>query len=481
MADGDQAPRGDAHDERKIPITGLTDADGRLEPAKDPRSTASSAPRKGSGAAFDKPIPPSHHLQHTVMVIMAILLTGVSSGVIGGLLGRINIAIEVLAFGRHVSTSTSGIGEVTFWRRLCAPVIGAAMAGLAWGFLRRREVVTVRATLDAKQPRRLDPLVQLIDAFAQLIIVGSGSSLGREAAPRQLAAVSAQWVAEVCEADFPLRRTLIASATGAGLAAVYNVPFAGALYALELTLRPNPRTRQGWQQIAICTTVSLLATAMAWLTNHNAPTYTPDPVSTAGWGTWGRATLLGMAVLLVGPLAGMVFSHAKRVNPKAHHLYWTVPLGGAIVAGIALLVPQVPGNGQIMMGTLLGTRLTWQLAATFLVAKLLATSVSLTSGAAGGLLTPSLAIGGSTGALLGVLTGATSGETVALVIAGAAGVLAMTQRAPLFAIAFALELTRPKSIVIPLVAVTVGIAWAGWALITSQDHRHGAVGKAPRR
>ncbi|WP_250204610.1 chloride channel protein, partial [Escherichia coli] len=127
-----------------------------------------------------------------------------------------------------------------------------------------------------------------------------------------------------------------------------------------------------------------------------------------------------------------------------------------IVAGIALLVPQVPGNGQIMMGTLLGTRLTWQLAATFLVAKLLATSVSLTSGAAGGLLTPSLAIGGSTGALLGVLTGATSGETVALVIAGAAGVLAMTQRAPLFAIAFALELTRPKSIVIPLVAVTVG-------------------------
>ena len=50
----------------------------------------------------------------------------------------------------------------------------------------------------------------------------------------------------------------------------------------------------------------------------------------------------------------------------------------------------------------------------------------------------------------------------------------MTQRAPLFAIAFALELTRPKSIVIPLVAVTVGIAWAGWALITSQDHRHGA-------
>ena len=80
------------------------------------------------------------------------------------------------------------------------------MAGLAWGFLRRREVVTVRATLDAKQPRRLDPLVQLIDAFAQLIIVGSGSSLGREAAPRQLAAVSAQWIAEVCEADFPLRR-----------------------------------------------------------------------------------------------------------------------------------------------------------------------------------------------------------------------------------------------------------------------------------
>ena len=46
MADGDQAPRGDAHDERKIPIPGLTDADGRLKPAKDPRSTASSAPQK---------------------------------------------------------------------------------------------------------------------------------------------------------------------------------------------------------------------------------------------------------------------------------------------------------------------------------------------------------------------------------------------------------------------------------------------------
>jgi len=67
------------------------------------------------------------------MVVMAILLTGASSGVIGGLLGRINIAIEVLAFvamspPAHPASVKSHSGVVS-----ALPSIGAAMAGLAWG------------------------------------------------------------------------------------------------------------------------------------------------------------------------------------------------------------------------------------------------------------------------------------------------------------------------------------------------------------
>lgn len=415
-------------------------------------------------------------------VVLGTLLAGLAAGVIGGLLSQLNILIETLTLGVHFSVTTTGVGTVPLWRRLAAPVLGGLVSGLAWSWLRRRRVVTVADALDRTDPRRLSLHDQVVDAGAQLLVVGSGTSLGRETAPRQIAAVAGQRVAELLDADVELRRTLIAAASGAGLAAVYNVPAAGALYALELTVRPDLRRRSGWVQVGVAAVVSVLATVVAWLVNHDEPTYRLPPVDAGGWGLWGATAAVALACLAVGPGVALTFGRLKKSSSAPRRLWWTVPLGSAVVTLIALVVPQVPGNGQVVVNALVAMPLSWQLVTTLGVAKLVATCCALRSGAAGGLLTPSLAVGGSLGALVGIGLGTRSpAELVVLVVAGAACLLSMTQRAPLFSAAFALELTRPAAPVWLLVAAAVALTWAGWTLLSHESVRRGGVGRAPRR
>src|SRR5262249_53551872 len=117
----------------------------------------------------------------------AVVIIGVLAGVAG------LVTTEVLRFVQHATynytfgTQLQGVTGSSPVRRAVGPMIGGALAGLGWWFLRRRtEVPPLEATITAgdRVPRR----AWSIDALLQVLLVGSGASLGREGAPRQLAA-----------------------------------------------------------------------------------------------------------------------------------------------------------------------------------------------------------------------------------------------------------------------------------------------------
>ena len=143
-----------------------------------------------------------------------------------------------------------------------------------------------------------------IDAALQVLIVGSGASLGREGAPRQFAAAlgdlgTSRWA--LTERD---REILLACGAGAGLAAVYSVPVGGALFATAIILKT-------WHPRAVGTALitSSLAVAVASPVTHEAaPLDWPDPQ---------LSYLLAALALALAPLAVAVGLASLSVSVRS--------------------------------------------------------------------------------------------------------------------------------------------------------------------
>lgn len=409
----------------------------------------------------------SEHTPWSTMVVL-VIVAGIVAGVIGGLTAEANRLIETLAFGFDFTKSPDGPAGAPWWRRLLVALLGGLACGLIWMRIRPRpggNLVGVKgASTDPTGSKRLPPLATVLDAFAQMLIVGTGISQGREPAPRQYAAVAAQALAQRFRVDVPTRGLLIAATAGAGLASVYNVPLAGALYALEEVVRPSLRTRRGWGQVAVAIIISALSTAVSWLFNHGERTYVMPRVSVDP-----HAYAWTVPIAVVAMAVGFVFQRAlawiKAHEPDTRRLWWTVPIGAVLVAAIGLWDPQIPGNGQVLVQTVLTGGLLPAALLVTCVVKLGATLLSFGAGSNGGVLTPSLAVGASiTMALMGWChVDAPVAVTVAVV--GAACVLTLTQRSPMFSAMFAIELTGSGLFTCSAVALGVGLTWALYLLI----------------
>lgn len=280
-----------------------------------------------------------------------------------------------------------------------------------------------------------------------ITLVGMGASLGREGAPQLAGAALASRAAARAGVPAWPRRLLVACGAGAGMAAIYNVPLGGALFALEVLLGTItlPLVLP-----ALATTV--IATAVAWIAVPDRPTYHLPPFGlTASQVVW---------AVIAGPLAGLVAVAWVRMIARANALR---PRGGGrAVAPIAVLgalgvvalpYPQLLGNGLDIVQLSLVGGLSAGLIAVLLALKPLATAACLGSGAPGGLFTPTLALGVLFGGLLGHAWGLLwPGTPVgAYALIGGGAVLAAAMQGPLAAIVLVLELTRASdALMVPL-------------------------------
>ena len=397
---------------------------------------------------------------------LVVVLVAMVAGLIGSLTRCLSIGIETICFGFDYTTAPDGVAAAPVWRRLCVAVLAGLACGFCWRMIRRRPRGMPPGIAEAVDPDpagriRLPVRSSVADALAQLLIVGSGLSLGRESAPRILAAVGGQMVLDRTRLGEEERRLLVGSAAGAGLAAVYNTPAAAAFYTVELILRPDLRTRRGWAHTGLAALVCVIATVVSWAFNHDEPVYAVPPVTPAAPDSPWLLLVAVAAALLVGWAFNALIGAARRHAPPTRLLVGTVPLGALAVAVLAVWQPLVVGNGQVIVQHVLAGGLTPAALITLLVAKACGTATALVTGSTGGLLTPSLAVGACTGGIVGVVAGADPATTVMLAVAGAGCVLALNQKAPLFAAFFAIELTKAPP---PLAVWALLAVWAVWCL-----------------
>ena len=370
--------------------------------------------------------------------LIAVVLTGILAGLSGMVLALILHAIQHLAFGYsygQIVGSVSflqGVTESSWPRRIVAIVAGGAVAGFGWWLLGRygrRRVSIAAAVANPCAP---------IHALLQIVTVALGSPLGREVAPREMGALGAGMVARKLRLLEDETRTLIACGAGAGLAAVYNVPLAGALFSLEVMLLSF-----SWEKTLAAMMTSAIAAWTATLGLGDESQY--HFVSSAL-----PHTFLWWAIL-AGPILGTgawLFRKATSAARSRARSNWQMPvfclLGFSLLAILSLYFPELPGNGKGPMQLALSDGLPLSMVAVLLVLKMVVILAVLRGGAEGGLLTPGLAVGGLVSLLLCALwqLGFPGGDKSSFAVVGAAAFLAASMQMPLTAVALVMEFTH---------------------------------------
>jgi H+/Cl- antiporter ClcA len=378
--------------------------------------------------------------RRTLEYACAVLVIGLLAGIAGAATTMLLHAIEHLTYHYAFGTLLSGVGDSSPVRRAVGPMLGGALAGFGWWLLRRGgDVPGLSATIAEHRP--IPRLRMTIDAGLQVLLVGTGASLGREGAPRQLAAAFGDLGTSRLSLTARDREILLACAAGAGLGAVYSVPLGGALFAARIMLGT-------WHPRAVGTALitSSLAVAVA-----SPVTHLEHPL------TWPDSRLSYLFVILalaIAPLAvavGLAFDKVMSLaRPKPQIRSWMV-IPAIAIAGLATGVcsiwfPELPGNGRSILTVSLNASLTLGAAAIILALKPLLTALFLRAGAVGGMITPSLATGAAAGSVAALVLNHLAGtdlNVAALSLTCATGVLAITQRAPAFAALFVWELARP--------------------------------------
>ena len=402
----------------------------------------------------------------------------VLAGVVGLLTG---VVAWALISGVHLVADLAFAETVPMWQVVAVPTLG----GLVVGLLVARVVPEVSgggvvSTMEAMAIHRgrIRRRVPFAGVLATSIALGTGASGGREGPIVLFGGAVGSSVAHLGRMDEDRTRALVAAGVAAGIAASFNAPIGGMLFAIELLLG-GLRRAGALQTIVVAAVVSSVTARQ--LVGPGLPLFAPAAGARLGSPTELLVyALLGLLALLVAAgfrrgeeLAGRVASRVRgRVGVPL-----TVALGGFVVGLTALAVPEVLGEGadlpnvagasrepiRAMLDGLLGSG--WPVALTLLillVAKLFASVVTIGSGSAVGTLAPSLftgaALGGAVGAIAVEVLGMPSATGFALV--GMAAVFAAVVRTPLTAIILVFELTGDYDLVLPLM-LAVGIASFG--------------------
>lgn len=373
--------------------------------------------------------------------LCAVVIVGLLAGLAGLSTTAVLRFVEHLTYHYTFGSLLDGITGSNPVRRAAGPMVGGALAGLGWWILRCRAQVPALAETIARH-ERIPRLPWSVDAALQVVLVGSGASLGREGASRQFAAALSDWGIGWLRRLSPCdREILLACATGAGLGAVYAVPVAGALFAVRIMLNSwHPRA------VGAALISSSLAVAIGSTITRDRPELDWPSVESSYLLT-AHGLLLAPLTLAVGLVFDRIMMAARPASPmRTGVLVLALSAAGLLTGICSHWWPELPGNGKSILIVSLASGMTLSVAAVILVLKPLLTALFLRAGGAGGMLTPSLATGAAAGSLLVLVINSAAGTHLhvpAVSLAGAAGVLAVTQGSPIWAAIFVWELVHP--------------------------------------
>jgi CIC family chloride channel protein len=344
-----------------------------------------------------------------------------------------------------------------YWR-VVVPIVGGTLVGcVAWAMRRTTRGLGSSGIIQALALKggEISLRQELPDVASGILTVASGGSLGREGPMIGFASALGSHLARRFKLSTQQVRVLVCCAAASALAAVYNAPFGGTIFVMEILIGNFALEIFGPVVIA-----SVISTIIYRACMGNTPRFiVPHYQLVSAWelpGYLGLGIIAGVfSIVVIKVLFWTEDAFAKLPVPR----HVKPAIGFAMVGAIACRYPHVFGNGVEAANLALNQELPLTLLLVLPVAKLVATALTRGSGGSGGLFTPTLMMGALVGGAFGWgmhtwFPGQTAGHG-AYALVGMGAMLAGTTQAPLTAIVMIFEQTDTYQILLPLMFVCI--------------------------
>ncbi|MBC9712727.1 chloride channel protein [Streptomyces sp. TRM66268-LWL] len=348
-------------------------------------------------------------------------------------------------------------------------LLAPAVAGLVYGPLVHRYAREARGhgvpevmLAVAQNGGRIKGRVAVVKSLASALCIGGGGSVGREGPIVQIGSALGSTLGRLIHADEQRTTLLLACGAAGGIAATFNAPLAGVVFAMELILR-----RWTARTFGILAIASVTACALARAVFGNE-VFLPLPgLSVQHPDQYALFAVLG----LVAGAVGIVFTRFLYAVEDLCDRIWRGPewlrpaVGGLALGALLLVLPQMYGVGYPVLEDAAHGKYALGLLLLLLAGKMVATSLTMGIGGSGGVFAPSLFIGAMLGAVFGIAASALfpghAAAPAAFAMVGMAAVFTGSARAPIVAVVIMLELTGAYGLLMPLllaVALSAGVS-----------------------
>jgi len=398
-----------------------------------------------------------------IFSIIGAIIIGILAGY-GAIFFRYLIKfVQRVSYGES-EFSISLIKTVTTHWRILIPAIGGLIVGpITYFFAREAKGHGVPEVMEAVALKggKIRPRVAFAKSVASAVCIGTGGSVGREGPIVQIGSTVGSIVGSFFKVKPSVLKTFVGCGAAGGIAATFNAPIAGALFAMEIIIG-----NFGAAQFTPIVVSSVLSTAVSRYYLGDFPAFEcpeyhlKNPVELIFY-------------LILGIIAGYVAISYIKVLYKSEDLferlkfpeYLKPALGGFIIGSIGLYFPQILGVGYETITYALEGNIIWKLLLILIFVKLFANSITIGSGGSGGIFAPSLFLGAMLGGLIGtvmniIFPGITASPG-AYALVGMGAMVSAATHAPITGIIIIFELTSDYKIILPLmIACTISLLLA---------------------
>ena len=391
------------------------------------------------------------YTEHSYMVLVAIVI-----GLLGGL-GAVGfrecIRLFQLVAWHTDNVTLSYLRGLPIWWKVASPAVGGLIVGLIIvRFASEAKGHGVPEVMEAVALRggRIRPRVVIAKLVASGVCIASGGSVGREGPIVQIGSAIGSSIGQWLRVGERRMRTLVGCGAAAGIAATFNAPVAGALFAVEVILGDF-----GVTQFSPIVISSVTATVVSRHFLGDFPAFEVPAYRLVSANELFAYGVLGLIAGLVAILFVRTLYGTEDLFDRFHFPAVMKPaVGGMLIGMIAIYFPEIFGVGYEAINEALTGDLGWKLLLILVMVKIVAVSLTIGSGGSGGIFAPSLFIGAMVGGAVGTVVHSLwpgmSGSPGAYALVGMGAVLAAGTHAPITAIVMIFELTGDYKIILPL-------------------------------
>lgn len=394
--------------------------------------------------------------EHGIMAVLAVFV-----GLAGGF-GAVGFRY-LINFFQSLAYGSDGnlldlVQLIPWYLRVSIPALGGLIVGPLVYFWAREakghgvpevmEAVALKSGLIRKR-------LVVIKSLASAICIGTGGSVGREGPIVQIGSAIGSTIGQMLKISADRMRTMVGCGAAAGIAATFNAPIAGSMFALEIILGDF-----GLATFSPIVISSVIATAVSRHFLGDAPAFIVPAYELVSTWEFPLYVILGLLCALVAVTFTKTLYRMEDIfDGLKFPEYLKAVIGGVILGGISLLFPQILGVGYGAIDLSLSQSYAWWLMLVLVLCKIMATSITIGSGGSGGIFAPSLFIGAMAGGFFGAIVHnflpSVTASPGAYSIVGMGAVVSATTHGPLTALLMLFEMTGDYKIILPLMITCI--------------------------